>query len=209
MRTVPLWVWATVIGGGLLFAAVAMEKRVAYWSGVADSAGGIAAGLSLKLDSTVLSADSLLAVADSARERAEKLRQADAMRIARLERERDIDHRAADSMRHDLEAQIAPSQLPRLQMMVAAYEATASKADSIIAAERSGRAAERLRADVAGMAILRLEEVIEQQGQRDRSRVIEIEALRKAASPGFALRLKADWWLAAGGLAVGFVLGGR
>ncbi len=79
-------------------------------------------------------------------------------------------------------------------------------ADSLTAVEHAGKLQERERGDALAVHVSELTAQIGLLERRDTTRVAEIEALRSISSaPSIGMRIKADWWLAAGGFLVGMV----
>ena len=93
-----------------------------------------------------------------------------------------------------------------LDSLVATYEIQITALEEVIEVERSVTAAERFRATQASELVLGLRAVIVEHESSASIMVSEIEALRSSMSPSFGLRLKADWWMAAVGLAIGVLV---
>jgi len=90
-----------------------------------------------------------------------------------------------------------------LDAVVESYEIQISALEEVVEVERSVTAAERLRAGQASELVLGLRAVITEHEASAVIMVGQIEALRSSMSPSFGLRLKADWWMAAAGFAIG------
>jgi hypothetical protein len=76
----------------------------------------------------------------------------------------------------------------------------------VVEVERALTAAERFRAGQGDRLVLGLRVVIAEHEASATIMVSEIAALRSSMSPSFGLRLKADWWMAAVGFAIGVVV---
>jgi hypothetical protein len=85
------------------------------------------------------------------------------------------------------------------------YEIQIAALEEVVEVERSLTAAERLRAGQASELALGLRAVIVEHEASAVIMVGQIEALRSSMRPSFGLRLKADWWMAAVGFAIGVV----
>jgi hypothetical protein len=96
-------------------------------------------------------------------------------------------------------------QVVELDAVVASYEVQISALEEVIVVERSLTVAERLRATQANELVLGLQAVIAEHEGSATIMVGQIEALRSSMQPSFGLRLKADWWMAAVGFAIGVV----
>ena len=100
-------------------------------------------------------------------------------------------------------------QVVKLDEIVESYETQIAVLDSLVIEERTLTAAERLRADQAQELILTMRKELTAHEFKDIIQRRQIEALDKAMNPSLGLRLKVDWWLAATGLAAGYVIWGR
>jgi hypothetical protein len=96
-----------------------------------------------------------------------------------------------------------------LDAVVASYEVQISALEEVVEVERALTAAERFRAGQGDRLVLGLRAVIAEHEASATIMVSEITALRSSMSPSFGLRLKADWWMAAAGFALGVVVAGR
>jgi hypothetical protein len=76
----------------------------------------------------------------------------------------------------------------------------------VVEVERRLTAAEQFRAVRATELVLGLQAVIAEHEASATIMVSEIEALRSSMSPSLGLRIKADWWLAAAGFAIGALI---
>ena len=95
-----------------------------------------------------------------------------------------------------------------LDSIVISYEIQIAALDSIVVTERKYRMAESLRADAASELVLGLKSLVSEHEAMDLIQTLEVTALRAAMKPSLGLRLKADWWIGAVGLAAGYVLWG-
>jgi hypothetical protein len=90
--------------------------------------------------------------------------------------------------------------------VVESYEIQISALEEVVEVERSVTAAERFRAVQASELALGLRAVIAEHEASGVIMVGQIAALRSSMTPSFGLRLKADWWMAAVGFAIGVVV---
>jgi len=97
------------------------------------------------------------------------------------------------------------AQVVELDAVVENYEIQIAALEEVVEVERSLTAAERLRAGQASELALGLRAVIVEHEASAVIMVGQIEALRSSMRPSFGLRLKADWWMAAVGFAIGVV----
>jgi hypothetical protein len=209
MVRIPSWVWIAVPAIGLLAVGVRGATQASYFRGIADDAESRLETQQLVLDSVAVHADSLteaLAAADSAatiqRLQAER-------EVARLTRSREEARERSEVLSENLRATLDSVQVVELDAVVASYEVQISALEEVIVVERSLTVAERLRATQANELVLGLRAVIAEHEGSATIMVGQIEALRSSMQPSFGLRLKADWWMAAVGFTVGFVVAGR
>jgi hypothetical protein len=156
----------------------------------------------------VLRSDSLSVVLQEADSAIEAERIANEREVARLTRSREEVRERTEEISERLMASLDSVQAVELDSIVLGYEIQIEKLDSIIVVERQTGLAEALRADQASELILSLRGVIGEHEIKDFIQAAEIAALRGSMRPSLGLRLKADWWLAAIGLAGGYVLWG-
>ena len=206
MVKIPSWVWIAVPAIGLLAVGVRGATQASYFRGIADDAEVRLETQQLVLDSVAVHADSLtkaLASADSAatiqRLQAER-------EVTRLTRSREEARERSEVLSENLRATLDSVQVVELDAVVASYEVQISALEEVIVIERSLTAAERLRATQANELVLGLRVVIVEHEASAVIMVGEIAALRSAMQPSFGLRLKADWWMAAVGFAIGVVV---
>jgi DNA-binding protein H-NS len=93
-----------------------------------------------------------------------------------------------------------------LDAVVASYEIQIAALEEVVEVERRLTAAEQFRAVRATELVLGLQAVIAEHEASATIMVSEITALRSSLRPSFGLRLKADWWMAAVGLAIGVLV---
>jgi len=203
MVKIPSWAWIGLAVVGVLAVFIQQSAQASYWRGIADDAESRLEVQELVLDSVSVHADSLseaLAAADSAitdnRLQAER-------EVARLTRSREVARRRSEALSGSLRASLDSAQVEGLDAVVESYEIQIAVLEEVVEVERALTVAERLRADQASELALALRSVIAEQQVSAGIMVIEIEALRASMSPSFGLRLKADWWLAAAGFAIG------
>jgi hypothetical protein len=206
MVRIPPWTWIALAGVGVLAVFIQQSSQASYWRGIADDAESRLEVQELVLDSVTVHAESLaeaLAAADSAAtvQRLEVERE-----VARLTRSREAARERSEAISESLRASLDSVQVVELDAVVENYEIQISALEEVIEVERSLTAAERLRATQASELALGLRAVIVEHEASAVIMVGQIEALRSSMSPSFGLRLKADWWMAAVGFAVGVVV---
>jgi hypothetical protein len=206
MVRISPWVWVGLAVIGVLAVVVQQSSQASYFRGIADDAEVRLETQQLVLDSVAVHADSLtkaLASADSAatiqRLQAER-------EVTRLTRSREEARERSEVLSENLRATLDSVQVVELDAVVASYEVQISALEEVIVIERSLTAAERLRATQANALVLGLRVVIVEHEASAVIMVGEIAALRSAMQPSFGLRLKADWWMAAVGFAIGVVV---
>lgn len=205
MKVSP-WIWIGIAVVGALAVFVQQSSQASYWRGIADDAESRLEVQELVLDSVTVHAESLaeaLAAADSAAtaQRLEAERE-----VARLTRSREAARERSEAISESLRASLDSVQVVELDAVVENYEIQISALEEVIEVERSLTAAERLRAGQASELALGLRAVIVEHEASAVIMVGQIEALRSSMSPSFGLRLKADWWLAAAGFAIGMAV---
>ena len=205
MRVSP-WVWVGIAVVGALAAFVQQSSQASYWRGIADDAESRLETQQLVLDSVAIHADSLseaLAAADSAA----TLQRLEAEReVARLTRSREVARRRSEAISESLRASLDSVQVVELDAVVESFEIQISALEEVIEVERSLTVAERLRAGQASELALGLRAVIVEHEAGATIMAGEIAALRSSIRPSFGLRLKADWWMAAAGFAIGMAV---
>ena len=206
MVRIPAWVWIAIPVIGMLAVGIQGATQASYFRGIADDAESRLEVQELVLDSVTVHAESLaeaLAAADSAasQQRLEAERE-----VARLTRSREAARERSEAISESLRASLDSVQVVELDAVVENYEIQISALEEVIEVERSLTAAERLRATQASELALGLRAVIVEHEASAVIMVGQIEALRSSMSPSFGLRLKADWWMAAVGFAVGVVV---
>jgi len=205
MVRIPAWIWIALAVVGVLAVFVQQSSQASYWRGIADDAESRLEVQELVLDSVAVHADSLaeaLAAADSAA----TLQRLEAEReVARLTRSRAVARRRSEVLSESLRASLDSVQVVELDAVVESFEIQIAALEEVVEVERSVTAAERLRAGQASELALGLRAVIVEHEASAIIMVGQIEALRSSMSPSFGLRLKADWWMAAVGFAIGVV----
>lgn len=208
IKLVPNWVWVAVPLIALLMVGVRQSMQAAYYRGVADDAEQRIELQEIVLDSVTVISDSLAVVLEEADSAAAQQRRLNEREVVRLTRERVEARDRSQELSERLRASLDSVQAVELDNVVESYEIQIAALDSIIVVERQTGLAEALRADQASELILGLREVIGGHQFKDFIQEVEIAALRESMKPSLGLRLKADWWLAATGLAAGFLLWG-
>ena len=209
MVKIPGWAWIAIPVIGLLAVGIRGATQASYFRGQADDAAERLELQELVLDSVAGHADSLaeaLARADSAAiaQRLEAERE-----VARLTRDREVARERSEVLSASLRASLDSVQVVELDAVVANFEIQISVLEEVVEIERAQTVAERLRATQANELVSGLRAVIAEHEASATIMVSEIEALRASNRTSFGLRLKADWWLAAAGVAVGMVVAGR
>ena len=209
MVKVSPWVWVGLAVVGALAVFVQQSSQASYWRGIADDAESRLETQQLVLDSVAVHADSLteaLAAADSAA----TLQRLQAEReVARLTRSREEARERSEALSASLRASLDSVQVVELDAVVESYEIQIAVLEEVVEVERALTAAERFRATQGDRLVLGLRDVIAEHEASATIMVSEITALRSSMSPSFGLRLKADWWMAAVGFALGMVVAGR
>jgi hypothetical protein len=206
MVRISPWIWIGIAVVGALAVFVQQSSQASYWRGIADDAESRLETQQLVLDSVAVHADSLseaLAAADSAA----TLQRLQAEReVARLTRSREAARERSEVLSESLRASLDSVQVVGLDAVVESYEIQISALEEVVEVERSVTAAERFRAVQASELALGLRAVIAEHEASTTIMVGQIAALRSSMSPSFGLRLKADWWMAAVGFAIGVVV---
>ena len=206
MVKIPPWVWIALAVVGALAVFVQQSSQASYWRGIADDAESRLETQQLVLDSVAIHADSLseaLAAADSAA----TLQRLEAEReVARLTRSREAARERSEAISESLRASLDSVQVVELDAVVGNYEIQISALEEIVEIERSVSAAERFRATQGERLVLGLRAVITEHEASAAIMAGQVEALRSSIRPSFGLRLKADWWLAAAGFAIGMAV---
>ena len=209
MVRISPWVWVGLAVVGVLAVFIQQSSQASYWRGIADDAESRLETQQLVLDSVAVHADSLsqaLAEADSAA----TLQRLQAEReVARLTQSREAARERSEALSESLRASLDSVQVVELDAVVESHGIQISALEEVVEVERSVAAAERLRATQASELVLGLRSVIVEHETSAAIMVSEIAALRSSSSPSFGLRLKADWWLAAAGFALGMVVAAR
>ena len=206
MVRISPWAWVGIAVVGVLAVFVQQSSQASYWRGIADDAESRLETQQLVLDSVAIHADSLseaLAAADSAA----TLQRLEAEReVARLTRSREVARRRSEAISESLRASLDSVQVVELDAVVENYEIQISALEEIVEIERSVSAAERFRATQGERLVLGLRAVITEHEASAAIMAGQVAALRSSIRPSFGLRLKADWWLAAAGFAIGMAV---
>ena len=208
IKLVPTWVWIAVPLIALLTVGVRQSMQAAYYRGIADDAEQRIELQEIVLDSVVHRSDSLVHMLELADSAVSEQRRINEREVARLTRERREARERTEVISERLRASLDSIQALEFDRVVIGYEMQITKLDSVIVIERETRLAEALRADQASELILSLREVQGELGIKSFMLEAQVAALKGAMKPSLGLRLKADWWLAAVGLAGGYVLWG-
>ena len=208
IKLVPTWVWIAIPLIALLTIGLRQSMEASYYRGVADDAERRVEIQEVVLDSVTSVSDSLSVALEHADSIASEQRRINEPEGARLTRERIEARDRSQAISEGLRASLDSMQALELDSIVFGYENQIQSLYSIIEVERETKLAEALRADQASELILSLREVIGEHEIKDFIQEAEIAALRGSMRPSLGLRLKADWWLAAVGLAGGYVLWG-
>jgi septal ring factor EnvC (AmiA/AmiB activator) len=208
IKLVPTWVWIALPLIALLTVGVRQSMQAAYYRGIADDAEQRIELQEIVLDSVVHRSDSLVHMLELADSAVSEQRRINEREVARLTRERREARERTEVISERLRASLDSIQALEFDRVVIGYEMQITKLDSIIVIERETRLAEALRADQASELILSLREVQGELGIKSFMLEAQVAALKQAMKPSLGLRLKADWWLAAVGLAGGYVLWG-
>ena len=208
IKLVPTWVWIAIPLIALLTVGVRQSMEASYYRGVADDAERRVEIQEVVLDSVTSVSDSLSIALEHADSIASEQRRINEREVARLTRERREARERTEVISERLRASLDSIQALEFDRVVIGYEMQITKLDSVIVIERETRLAEALRADQASELILSLREVQGELGIKSFMLEAQVAALKQAMKPSLGLRLKADWWLAAVGLAGGYVLWG-
>jgi len=206
MVRISPWAWVGLAVVGALAVFIQQNSQASYWRGIADDAESRLETQQLVLDSVAIHADSLseaLAAADSAasQQRLEAERE-----VARLTRSREAARERSEAISESLRASLDSVQVVELDAVVGNYEIQISALEEIVEIERSVSAAERFRATQGERLVLGLRAVISEHEASAAIMAGQVAALRSSIRPSFGLRLKADWWLAAAGFAIGMAV---
>jgi Tfp pilus assembly protein PilE len=206
MVRISPWVWVGLAVVGVLAVFVQQSSQASYFRGIANDAEARLETQQLVLDSVAVHADSLaeaLAAADSAvtiqRIQAER-------EVARLTRSREEARERSEVLSASLRVSLDSVQVVELDAVVESYEIQIAVLEEVVEVERALTAAERFRATQGDRLVLGLRAVIAEHEASATIMVGQIEALRSSMRPSFGLRLKADWWMAAVGLAIGVLV---
>ena len=209
MVRIPTWVWIAVPAFLLVFALVNQLTESAYWRGIAEDTGVRVEEQQVVIDSISERTDSLEIELERSDSAIVEIRTQNQVEVARLrERSRQAQMRS-EAITASLRESLDSIQVVKLDEIVESYETQIAVLDSLVIEERTLTAAERLRADQAQELILTMRQELTAHEFKDIIQRRQIEALGKAMKPSLGLRLKVDWWLAATGLAAGYVIWGK
>ena len=209
MVRIPTWVWIAVPAFLLVFALVNQLTESAYWRGFAEDTAVRVEEQQVVIDSISERTDSLEIELERSDSAIVEIRTQNQVEVARLrERSRQAQMRS-EAITASLRESLDSIQVVKLDEIVESYETQIAVLDSLVIEERTLTAAERLRADLAQELILTMRQELTAHEFKDIIQRRQIEALGKAMKPSLGLRLKVDWWLAATGLAAGYVIWGK
>ena len=209
MVRIPTWVWIAVPASLLVFALVNQLTESAYWRGIAEDTAVRVEEQQVVIDSISERTDSLEIELERSDSAIVEIRTQNQVEVARLrERSRQAQMRS-EAITASLRESLDSIQVVKLDEIVESYETQIAVLDSLVIEERTLTAAERLRADQAQELILTMRQELTAHEFKDIIQRRQIETLDKAMHPSLGLRLKVDWWLAATGLAAGYVIWGR
>ena len=208
MVKIPAWAYLATALVLVLLVGIQQSMQAAYYRGSANDAEPRAEVQEAVVDSVTAMSDSVQQKLQEANDAAEQQRLSSEREVTRLGLERIAARRRSEAAIERLTASLDSTEVPQLDSVVINYEIEIAVLDSIIVEERAYRMAESLRADAASELVLGLRSVVTEQESLALIRDSEIRSLRSAMKPSFGLRLKADWWLGAAGVAAGYLIWG-
>ena len=209
MVRIPAWVWLAVALAAVLAVGVQQSMQAAYYRGIANDSRERAVLQQAAIDSVVASSEELEEELRVATFVTEQQRLSNEREVARLGLERIAARERSDAAIERLTASLDSTEALQLDSVVLNYEIEIAVLDSIIVEEKAYRVAESLRADAASELVLGLRSVIAEHEVLALVRESEIKSLRAAMKPSLGLRLKADWWIGAAGVAAGYLIWGQ
>lgn len=209
MVRIPAWVWLAVALAAVLAVGVQQSMQAAYYRGIANDARSRAVLQQSAIDSAVASSEELEEELRIATFVTEQQRLSNEREVTRLGLERIATRARSDAAIERLTASLDSTEALQLDSVLINYEIEIAVLDSIVVEERTYRMAESLRADRASELVLSLRSVITGYEDLLLIRDTEIKSLRSATTPSLGLRLKADWWLGAAGVAAGYLIWGQ
>ena len=209
MVRIPAWVWLAVALAAVLAVGVQQSMQAAYYRGIANDSRERAVLQQAAIDSVVASSEELEEELRVATFVTEQQRLSNEREVARLGLERIEARSRADAAIERLTVSLDSVETVQLDSVVLNYEIEIAVLDSIIVEEKAYRVAESLRADAASELVLGLRSVIAEHEVLALVRESEIKSLRAAMKPSLGLRLKADWWIGAAGVAAGYLIWGQ
>tara|TARA_R100001244_G_scaffold2951_3_gene4253 strand:+ start:1125 stop:1757 length:633 start_codon:yes stop_codon:yes gene_type:complete len=208
MVKIPPWVWLAVALAAVLAVGVRQSMQAAYYRGIASDAEQRIVVQGSVIDSVTESSVHLAEGLQQAAYLAEQQRLTTEREVTRMGLERIEARERSEALTERLRADLDSVQALDLDSIVISYEIQIGALDSIVVTERKYRMAESLRADAASELVLSLRSLVSEHEAMDLIQTLEVTALRAAMKPSLGLRLKADWWIGAVGLAAGYVLWG-
>ena len=203
---IPPWVWVAIPVIGMLAVGIRGATQASYYRGIADDAESRLETQQLVLDSVGVHADSLSAALERADSAASAQRIEAEQEVARLTRSREEARERSEAISERLRTSLDSVQSVELDSIVFGYENQIGALYSIIEVERGVTAAERLRVTQASELIMGLRAVIVEHEESAAITSQQVVALRSSMQPSFGLRLKADWWMAVAGFAIGVLV---
>jgi len=203
---IPPWVWVAIPVIGMLAVGIRGATQASYYRGIADDAESRLETQQLVLDSVGVHADSLSGALERADSAASAQRIEAEQEVARLTRSREEARERSEAISERLRTSLDSVQSVELDSIVFGYENQIGALYSIIEVERGVTAAERLRVTQASELIMGLRAVIVEHEESAAITSQQVVALRSSMQPSFGLRLKADWWMAVAGFAIGVLV---
>jgi len=192
----------------VLAVGVRQSMQAAYYRGIASDAQSRIVVQESVIDSVTESSVHLAEELQQAAYLAEQQRLTTEREVIRLGLERIEARERSEALTERLRADLDSVQALDLDSIVISYDIQIAALDSIVVAERKYRMAESLRADAASELVLSLRSLVSEHEAMDLIQTLEVTSLRAAMKPSLGLRLKADWWIGAVGVAAGYLIWG-
>ncbi len=208
IKALPPWVWLAVALVAVLVIGVRQSMEASYYRGIANDAEHRVTVQESVIDSVIENSVILEEELRQAIYVADQQRRSTEREMSRLGIERIEARERSEAITRRLRAELDSVQALDLDSLVLNYEIQVASLDSMLAVERRYRVAEALRADRATALTVALQGVIGEWEAKSAIQDSEIQALRESMKTSFGLRLKADWWIGATGVAVGYLLWG-
>jgi vacuolar-type H+-ATPase subunit I/STV1 len=208
MVRVPAWVWLAVALAAVLAVGVQQGMRAAYHRGIANDTAQRVTTQESVIDSLAETSTQLEEELKAATAAADQQRRATESEFVRLGQERIAARERSLALTERLGASLDSVQALDLDSIVIGYEVQIAALDSMVVVEREYRVAETLRASAASELAVGFRLIIAEHEALDLMQGAEIRALRASMQTSIGLRIKADWWLGAAGVAVGYLLWG-